>query len=381
MSTETAPRPTRRPPLSLRDVARSAAANLPPEIWDFISGGSGDEGVLRRNRAALDRVCLTPRVLRGSARPSTAGLMLGAPVRLPVAVAPIAYQQLLDEQGELAAARAAAAAGVPYIASTLSSFTIEDIAVQGAATWFQLYWLRNRSRVDELVARAETAGCRALVLTVDVPRMGRRLRDARRGFSLPPSVRAANLPSDEGHTATVCLDGTSAIMRHTAEALEPALSWADVERLRERTRLPLVLKGILDPADAVRAADAGADAVVVSNHGGRQFDSAPASIDALADVVAAVPGTCEVLLDSGVRSGTDILRALALGARGVLIGRPVLWGLACGGEQGVGDVLSLLRQEFEDALAIGGCADLDDAHRLRVTRESHSVNDHGGEPR
>ncbi|WP_328545517.1 alpha-hydroxy acid oxidase [Streptomyces platensis] len=379
MSTEIAPRTVHQPPLSLRDVETSAAAHVPPDIWDFISGGSGDEAVLRRNRDALDRVCLTPRVLRGHAEPSTAGLLLGSPTGLPTAVAPMAYQQLVDEQGELAAARAARADDVPYIASTLSSFTIEEITAQGAVTWFQLYWLRNRSRVVELVERAEAAGCQALVLTVDVPRMGRRLRDVRSGFSLPSAVRAANLPPTEAHTARMGLDGSSAIMRHTAEALEPALSWTDVEWLRERSRLPLVLKGILDTADAVRAVGAGADALVVSNHGGRQFDSAPASIDVLADVVAAVPDSCEIFLDSGVRSGTDILKALALGARGVLIGRPVLWGLACAGERGVRDVLSILRQELGDALAIGGCADLVDARRLRVTRETHCPNDHGGE--
>ncbi|MFJ8113203.1 alpha-hydroxy acid oxidase [Streptomyces sp. NPDC096132] len=335
--------------------------------------------MLRRNRAAFDRICLTPRVLCGAAEPSPAGSLLGVPTGLPIAVAPMAYQQLVDNQGELAAARAARTADVPFVASTLSGFPVEQITAQGAVTWFQLYWLRNRTRVTELVERAEAAGCRALVLTVDVPRMGRRLRDVRSGFSLPPHIRAANLPPAEGHTAGVGQHGSSALMRHTAEALEPALSWDDVEWLRERTRLPLVLKGILDPDDAVLAANAGADALVVSNHGGRQFDAAPAGIDVLADVVTAVGADCEVLIDSGIRSGTDILKALALGARGVLIGRPILWGLAAAGERGARDVLSILRRELEDALALSSCAGVGDARRLRVGREPHCPNGQGGE--
>ncbi|MFD8368990.1 alpha-hydroxy acid oxidase [Streptomyces hygroscopicus] len=366
-------------PLVLQDVASRAAAQLPSNVWDFIDGGSGDETVTRRNRAALDRMCLTPRVLRGHARPSLEQPLLGRPARMPMMVAPMAYQKLMHNEGELAAARAARDTGIPYIAAVLSSFTVEEIAAQGAETWFQLYWLRERTRVEELVQRAEAAGCQALVLTVDVPRMGRRLRDIRAGFSLPATVRAANLRPMEAHTVSVRQDTTSAIMRHTAEALEPALSWRNVEWLRERTQLPLILKGIMHPADAVRACDAGADAVVVSNHGGRQFDAAPASIHALADVVAAIHGRCEVFFDSGIRSGTDIVKALALGARGVLLGRPVLWGLASAGEHGVHDVLSLLRQELEDALALVGCAAPAETRELLASHAPDHPSDHGGD--
>ncbi|WP_406395250.1 alpha-hydroxy-acid oxidizing protein [Streptomyces sp. NBC_00882] len=362
-------------------MEETAFRHLSLDVWGFINGGSGDEGVLRENRVALDRVRLTPRVLRGAEEPSLERHLLGRLARMPLAVAPMAYQRLIDEGGELAAARAARAAGVPFIASTLSSFSIEEIAAQGAATWFQLYWLRNRSLVDELVERAEACGCQALVLTVDVPRMGRRLRDVRAGFRLPETVRAANLPVDETRTASLRQYSTSAIMKHTAEALEPALSWADVERLRRRTRLPLVLKGIMDPADAVRAVGVGVDAVIVSNHGGRQFDAAPSSIRALADVLAAVPSSCEVFFDSGVRSGTDVLKAMALGARGALVGRPVLWGLAAAGERGVADVLSLLRHELEDALALAGCAAVDEACGLTVSWRPDVPPEHGGERR
>jgi 4-hydroxymandelate oxidase len=246
----------------------------------------------------------------------------------------------------------------------LSSCPIEAVASVGAPTWFQLYWLRDRGKVVDLVHRAEAAGCEALMVTVDVPIMGRRLRDVRNGFALPPSVTAAMLGAGSSSAAHEAGAGGSAVAAHTGLAFEPALGWADLAWLRERTTLPLVLKGILDPRDAVRAVELGAEAVVVSNHGGRQLAGAVPSIVALPPVLDAVGGRCEVLLDSGIRTGTDILRVLACGASAVLLGRPVLWGLAVDGAAGVGLVLDLLRTELREAMLLAGCADLDAARVL-----------------
>ncbi|MFF4486755.1 alpha-hydroxy acid oxidase [Streptomyces sp. NPDC001544] len=357
--------PVTAPPVGLDDVERLAATCVPPDVWDFVQGGSGSELTLRANRAALDAVALVPQVLRGSAAAATATSLLSTPAGMPVAIAPMAYHQLLHPQGETATARAARAVGVPFTVGMLSSRTLEEIAGTGAHTWFQLYWLADRGRMLDLIRRAEAAGCRALMVTVDVPIMGRRLRDLRNAFALPAHVRAVNMDpaSTQAHARTA---GTSAVAEHTRAAFDPSASWQDLEWLRAQSRLPLVVKGVLDGADAARAVSCGVDAVVVSNHGGRQFDGAPASVTVLPEVREAVGDRAEVLLDSGIRSGTDILRALALGASGVLVGRPVLWGLALDGATGVEQVLSLLRTELADGLTLLGCQEVGAAARVRA---------------
>ncbi|MFF7474796.1 alpha-hydroxy-acid oxidizing protein [Streptomyces sp. NPDC008092] len=377
----------------LADVERAAGAVLPVQVRDFVAGGSGTEATLDANRAAFERVFLVPRVLGDVSGCSTGATFFGRPASMPVAVAPVAYQRLLHPDGELAVARAAKAAGVPFAVSTLSSVPVEELAAVGGDLWFQLYWLQDAQRALELVRRAEDAGCAAIVLTVDVPWMGRRLRDLRNRFTLPPHVTAAHLtdaeaggaaghpsgpahpggPADtRAHGGTAAhrppADGVSAVAVHTRQTFSPAVTWSTVELLRGRTRLPLVLKGVLAPEDAVRAAESGVDAVVVSNHGGRQLDAAVPSLDALGPVTRAVAGRCRVLLDSGVRSGTDVLRALALGADGVLVGRPVMWGLAAAGEDGAARVLALLADELRDALGLAGCPTVADAARLRTLR-------------
>ncbi|MFH8983315.1 alpha-hydroxy acid oxidase [Streptomyces varsoviensis] len=354
--------------MAVADFAAVAQRVLPAEVWDFIAGGSGAELTLAANRAALDRIGLVPRVLAGASGCDTEAALPGAPTAaMPVAVAPMAYQQLAHEDGELATARAAAAAGVPFALSMLSSRPIESVTALGGITWFQLYCLRDRGATAELVVRAEEAGCAALVVTVDVPRMARRLRDLRNGFALPTDVAAANLDPASVAETHDRRPGVSAVAEHTARAFAAGLSWDDISMLRERTRLPLIVKGLLDPRDAALAADLGADAVVVSNHGGRQLDSAVAAVDMLPAVREATPARCRVLLDSGVRGGTDVLKALVLGASGVLLGRPALWGLAAGGEAGVRQVLDLLAVELRSALELAGCADLD-AVRLLTAR-------------
>jgi 4-hydroxymandelate oxidase len=344
-------------PLCLDDVARLAEAALPPEVWDYVSGGSGAESTLAANRAALDAVALLPRVLAGFAEASTACRLLATDASMPVGVAPMAYQRLVHPDGELAGAEAAREAGIPYVVSTVSSVRLEEIAKVGADTWFQLYWQRDRSVVADLVARAERAGCQALMMTADLPVLGRRLRDMRNAFSLPADIVAANLEGGASR-AHDTVPGESALAAHAAATFESGLGWADIEWLRARTTLPLLVKGILDPRDAVRAVESGVDGVVVSNHGGRQLDGAAPSIAALPGVVEAVGDRCAVLMDGGVRSGTDVLRALALGARGVLVGRPVAYGLAVDGVRGAGRVLSLLATELRDAMTLSGCADV-----------------------
>ncbi|GAB2631464.1 alpha-hydroxy acid oxidase [Kribbella swartbergensis] len=350
---------------TLADYESVAAAVLPVAVRDFVAGGSGSETTLRLNRATLDSVTLTPRVLAGVAEPDTTCTLLGTDLSMPALVAPMAYQRLLHPEGELLLARASADAGIPYVISTLSSYPLEKIAATGPS-WFQLYWLRDRTVVASLVDRAAEAGCGALMVTVDVPVMGRRLRDVRNAFTLPADVAAANLV-DMTTEAHVAVPGISAVAAHTTSAFEPAVSWRDLEWLRTATELPLVVKGILDPRDARRAVEAGADGVVVSNHGGRQFDGAPASIDALGPVVDAVGNDCSVLLDSGIRSGLDVVKAVALGASAVLVGRPLLWALAV---EAVDEALALLRREVRDAMLLAGCADLAAVAGLTTGRAS-----------
>jgi 4-hydroxymandelate oxidase len=343
-----------------------AAAVLAAPVERFVNGAAGAGLTLRANRAAFDRVALVPRVLTDVSSVSTAARLLGRPATFPAVVAPMAYQRAVHPEGELAAARAAKDAGVPFTVGLFGSHTVEEVTACGATTWFQLYWLRDRAVTEELVARAEAAGCAALMLTVDTPRMGRRLDDMRGAFTLPAGIRAPHLDAVTGRTPRPVKDGRSEIADQTATLVDPSLCWADIDWLRSRTRLPLILKGVLDASDARRAADAGADAVVVSNHGGRQLDGAVAAADALPAVVQAVAGRCTVLLDSGIRSGTDVLKALALGAEGVLLGRPVLWGLAAAGHEGVLRVLRLFHEELAHAMTLAGCPHPAAAARIRA---------------
>jgi 4-hydroxymandelate oxidase len=361
-------------PLSLADFEERARAVLPVPVFDYVAGGAGSERTLAANRAALDAVTVYPRVLPGGPADPRIELF-GGTLAMPVAVAPMAYQRLLHPDGELAMAEATARAGVPMILSTLSSCSMEEVAKAADQLWFQLYWLRDRGLVDELIGRAEEIGCRALVVTVDLPMQGRRLRDVRNAFHLPPDVIAANLqpgdlPPAAGTGAHRRQPGRSAVAAHTTELISPLLTWAELAWLRERTRLPLVIKGILDPDDARQAVELGADGLVVSNHGGRQMDAAPASVDALAAVAEQVAGRCPVLLDGGISSGTDVLRALALGATAVLLGRPMLWALAAGGPAGASRALELLAAELTDTLTLAGCRTAAAAGQLRTGRRN-----------
>ncbi len=341
-------------PLNLHDYETAARAVLPQMIFDFVAGGTGDETTGRGNRAAFDRWRLLPRMLQGVAAASTATSILGHDIDLPVLIAPSSLHRLCHDEGERATARAARDAGTIYIMSTPASVALEEIVPVAGPWWFQLYVFRDRGLTRDLVARAAAAGATALVVTVDTPQLGRREADQRNHFALPPGVTMPNvqLPAPRSAHET----GASAQWLTAAPAVEAALTWADLDWLASLSPLPVVPKGILHPDDAVAAVEHGAAAVIVSNHGGRQLDSAVATLDALPAVVEAVAGRADVLVDGGVRRGTDVVKALALGARAVLIGRPVLWGLAVGGEGGVRHVLELLRAELALDLLLCGLA-------------------------
>src|SRR5262245_19325510 len=290
-----------------------ARQKVPADVWDFVQGGSGSEQTLAANREAFARVALRPRALVDVSRCDMTTTLLGTPLAAPIAVAPMAYHRLVDADGEVATARAAGAAGLLMVVSPFASRSLEDIAAARAERapagpaaagplWMQLYWLHRRDVVLDLIRRAEVAGYQAIVLTVDTPRVGRRLRDMRRGFVLPPGVAAVNIDPTVMAEAHHQPDGVSAIAQHSRQQVDASLNWSDVDWLQRHTTLPVVLKGVLSGEDAAQAADRGAAAVIVSNHGGRQLDGAVASLDALPEVVAAVAGRCPVLMDGGIRS-------------------------------------------------------------------------------
>jgi 4-hydroxymandelate oxidase len=344
--------------LSLRDLERLAEERLAPMAWDYYASGADDERTLAANVSAYARLALWYRVLVDVAVRKTDTTVLGTPVSFPVLVAPTAFHRLAHPDGELASVRAAGDAQTVFILSTLSTTPVEEVcAAATGPVWFQLYVYRDRAITEALVRRVEAAGCRALVLTVDAPLLGRRERDVRNRFALPEGLALANL-TGAGLDLLPGGIAESGLAAYFASLLDPSLSWADLAWLRSITSLPVIVKGIVRADDARRAVDAGVAAVVVSNHGGRQLDTSPATIDALPGVVDAVGNACEVYVDGGIRRGTDVVKALALGARAVLVGRPVLWGLAAAGQDGVAAALSILRRELDLAMALAGCADI-----------------------
>jgi 4-hydroxymandelate oxidase len=358
-------------PINVFDLEAIAREKLSNEAYGYYVSGAHDEVTLRENRAAFDRISLHYRVLVDVSRRELATTVLGQPVAMPILVAPTAFHGLATPEGEVATARAAGAAGTVMILSTLSNTPVEAVvAAASGPVWFQLYVYRDRQATEGLVRRAEAAGCRALVLTVDAPLLGRRERDVRNRFRLPPGLAVANmLPVGYGDVPPAIAD--SGLAAYVATLLDPALSWRDVAWLQSITHLPVVIKGIVRPDDALRAAEAGAAGIVVSNHGGRQLDTSPATIEVLpeiADALAARGHSIEVLMDGGVRRGTDVLKALALGARAVLVGRPILWGLAADGEAGAAYALRLLHDEFDLAMALAGTPTLADITRDLVRR-------------
>jgi L-lactate dehydrogenase (cytochrome) len=359
---------------SIADLRELARRRVPRAFFEYLDGGSYDEITLRRNRADFEAIRFRQRVLIDVSKQDTSTTILGVPAKLPLVIAPTGMAGFVHGDGEMLAAQAAEAAGIPFCLSTVSVCSIED--VRGATRtpfWFQLYVMKDRGYTDELMDRAAAAGCSALMMTVDIPVGGLRRRDAKNGLSVPPRLTLRNVLDvaskprwlwslararrrDFGNiTAAVERAGGMPFAQFVQSQFDASVTWKDIERVRERWKGKLVVKGILDAEDARRVTDLGADALVVSNHGGRQLDGAASSISMLPAVVEAVQGRCEVLLDSGVRSGQDILKAVALGARGALIGRAFLYGLGAQGRQGVATALDILGRELTVSLALTGC--------------------------
>jgi isopentenyl diphosphate isomerase/L-lactate dehydrogenase-like FMN-dependent dehydrogenase len=337
--------------VALREFEAFARLAMEPGAYDYVAGGAWDERSLIENEAAWHRFRVRPRVLVDVATIDTETTLLGQPSSMPVAIAPMAVHGVAHADGEVATARAAAAAGVPFALSTTSSRSIEEVAggAPDARRWFQLYVQTDPGRSRELVQRAEAAGFEALILTVDLPRLGYRERDRRSGWALPPLGNfAASTPAT--HARGAHADGFGMLdAQH-----DVGLTWEDLADMRSWSSMPFVLKGLLTEEDALLAVEYGVDAIVVSNHGARQLDRVAAPIDVLERIVEAVDGRTEVWVDGGVRRGIDIVIALALGAQGVLVGRPLMWALATNGEAGVTRALAILREELEIALTLIG---------------------------
>jgi 4-hydroxymandelate oxidase len=334
--------------VTLDDYEPAARELLPRETYDYFAGGAGDELTLADNHRSFDRWLIRPRFLRGSGAPDTSTSVLGSRLSFPVLVAPWAYQRLAHPDGEPATARAAARAGTLMCVSTTTASYLEEVAAATTGPkWWQLYVFSDREVTAEMLKRVAASGFGAIVWTVDFPVAGLRHRDTRNGFVMP-----IGLPGDD-------------------LTYDPDLTWDDLAWIRgQAPDLPVLVKGLLTSEDAELAIGAGADGIVVSNHGGRQLDSCLAGLDALPEIVEAVAGRVPVLMDGGVRRGTDVLKALALGATAVMVGRPTAWGLAVAGEDGVADVLRILHDEFTNAMALAGCRAVGEITRARVTPRS-----------
>ena len=347
--------------LTPTDFRKAAKRTMDRAAYDYFVSGADGQTLKKRNRRAWQDLELRPRVLVDVSKVDTTTEVLGLDLAFPAMIAPMAYQRLAHDEGELATASAAASAGVPMIVSTMANVTLEAIAeTTTSPKWFQLYCHRDRAITEDLIKRAEAAGYSAVVVTVDAPVLGRRLADERNSFDLPEGVTRANLVRYENFQGDVEGSELAELFRTRQDA---TLTWKDIEWFKSLTTLPILLKGVLRGDDARRAADAGCAGVIVSNHGGRQLDAAVASAKALPEVVEALNGQIPVLVDGGIEWGADILRALALGAKAVLIGRPVLWGLAVGGEEGVKRVLGLYREDFTRAMQLAGCPAIADVTR------------------
>ncbi len=349
--------------MNLRDHEAEARKVLDPVVYDYFAGGALDERAIASNESAYRAISLHHRILRAAVEPDLTTTLLGQRLSMPVLVAPVAFQGLAHPEGEVATGRACAEAGTIVTLSTTSNCSIAKVAsAANGALWQQLYMMKDRGITAALVQGAEAAGCKAIVLTVDVPAWGRRERDMENGFALPTGlvIESLLIPGREDF-----YDGTfpTDLSTFIGDRFKFDLTWDDVAWLRSVTRLPVILKGISHPDDGRLATDHGAAAVFVSNHGGRQLDAAPATIDTLPAIVDALGGRLPVIVDGGIRRGTDVVTALALGADAVAIGRPVLWGLAIGGRQGVQNILETLRAEIRNTMTLCGCASLAELSR------------------
>ncbi len=340
-------------PVNISDFEILAKEKLSRMSYDYYSSGANDEITLKENCDAYKRIFLKYRVLVDVSKRVLSTEVLGQRISMPVMIAPTAFHKLAHPEGEVAVAKAAGASDTIMILSTLSNSDVEEVVKAASKpVWFQLYVYKDREVTKDLIKRVEAAGCKAIVLTVDAPLLGTRERDVRNRFTLPEGITIKNLiPAKKENLPE---SNNSGLSDYVQRFLDPSLSWKDIGWLKSITRLPLIIKGIACKEDAVLAVKNGADGIVVSNHGGRQLDTCRATIDVLPEVTEAVQGKIEILIDGGIRRGTDIIKALALGVKAVLIGRPVIWGLAADGEKGVISVLEILRKELDSAMALCG---------------------------
>ena len=351
MTQPTGPESAAQRPITVRDFEKAARHVLNRELFDYVAGGARDEVTLRANEAGFARLCLLPRMLRGNEKRVTETTLLNSRASMPVLLSPTAFHKLMTPEGERATARAAAAADTILITSMAATVAVEDVvaasreATRNAApdVWFQMYIQPRRDVTEALVARAASAGAAAIVVTVDSPVLGASDRNERNGFhDLPPGMRCENMRGLAGDGSVRSIE------------MSPALSWEHFAQLRDMTDLPIVVKGVLHPDDAEIALDQGANGIMLSNHGGRQLDGVPATIDLLPGMAAAIRGRVPLVLDGGIRRGADVVKALALGATAVGVGRPVMWGLAAGGQDGASQVLEILRAELDHTLTLCG---------------------------
>lgn len=357
--------PPENQPVNVEEYIELAKANLPQATFDYITSGSCDQITVRENIEAFRRIKVYPPLLHGVGKAELSTTVLGQKIALPVLLAPVAAQRMYHREGGLAAARAAAKAGTIYGMSSNVGNSVEEIAaVSTGPKWFQLYMPKDRTIARKLVRRVDRAGFKAIILTVDLGEW--KDSDRRNNFSLPKDMLLKHL-RDIGFTQLNDSMSYEEILAFNADAWDLSLSWDVFKWLRGVTDLPILLKGVLRTADAQRAAELGLDGLIVSNHGGRRLDGMPASIDSLKDIVEAVGGEMEVLMDGGVRRGTDVLKALAYGAKAVLIGRPYAWALGADGERGVSHVLKLLRDELENAMVSTGCPSIGDIESSLVS--------------
>ncbi|KAM5295230.1 2-Hydroxyacid oxidase 2 isoform 2-T2 [Glossophaga mutica] len=347
------------PMVCLTDFEASAQKHLSKSTWDYIEGAAGEGFTKDDNIAAFKKILLRPRYLKDVSQVDTRTTIQGEEISAPICISPTGFHCLAWPDGELSTARAAQAAGICYITSTYASCTLEDIvaAAPRGFRWFQLYVQRDRQLNKQLIQKVESLGFRALVITVDVPKLGNRRQDIRNQLNWKTNLLLKDLRSLPERNSTPHLQ---------MFPIDSAFCWDDLSWVQSITQLPIILKGILTKEDAELALKHKVHGIIVSNHGGRQLDEVPASIDALTEVVAAVKGKLEVYLDGGVRTGNDVLKALALGAKCVFLGRPILWGLACKGEHGVKEVLNILKDEFHTSMALTGCRSVAEINRNLV---------------
>jgi lactate 2-monooxygenase len=359
-------------PISIEDWEQKAREILPDGPFDYIAGGSGAEETLAENRKAFSRWVIVPRMMRDVSKRSLGITLLNQQLKTPVLLAPVGMQGIAHPEGELATAKAAAAAGVPLVVSTVSAYSLEEIAktMGDAPRWFQLYWSNDREVSASMVKRAEAAGYGAIVLTVDTVMLGWKRRDFRNGYSpLREGKGLANYINDPVFCSRLAeVNAENAVEEILRNIYHPTLNWNDIAFLRLHTSLPILVKGLLHPDDAKLALEHGVDGIIVSNHGGRQLDGAISTLDALPAIADAVAGRVPVLLDSGVRTGADVVKAIALGANAVLIGRPFLFGLAVAGQKGVASVIDTLISELDVSMALSGSNTVADLNRSILAR-------------